>query len=223
MLFDLDGTLIDSVPDITMAVAELMEVEGLPAFTEDAVRRMVGHGVAKLVERAFAVRGINLDEDGLRAKTELMMTIYPRHLVGRTVLMEGANEALTFLARSGSALAVVTNKPQAATEAILEHFGLARHFALVVGDSGHGGLARKPAPDMLQFALSELGVAPADAIMVGDSSADILSAAAAGVFSVAVRGGYAAEPIESHGPRLVIDSLADLPGLFEYRISAAGP
>jgi phosphoglycolate phosphatase len=214
VLFDLDGTLIDSVPDITLAVAELTHAVGLAPFTEDEVRRMVGHGLRKLVERVFTARGVDLDEAGLDARAELMAAIYPKHLVGRTALMAGAMEALSFLAASRTPLAVVTNKLQDATETILQHFDLARHFAVVVGDAGPAsrrGLACKPEPDMLHYALSELGVAPADAIMVGDSSADILAAAAAGVFSVAVRGGYSADPIASYGPDLVIDSLADLP------------
>ena len=225
VLFDLDGTLIDSVPDITLAVAELMHTVGLAPFTEDDVRRMVGHGLRKLVERAFAARGVDLGEAALDARTELMAGIYPRYLVGRTTLMRGTEEALAFLAEAGSAMAVVTNKLQDATETILDHFGLAGRFALVVGDAGPAsrrGLARKPEPDMLRYALSELGVAPGDAIMVGDSSADILAAAAAGVYSIAVRGGYCADPIESHGPDLVIDSLADLPAALARWTTPAG-
>src|SRR5690606_31686509 len=135
---------------------ELMQAEGLAPFEEASVRGMVGHGVRRLVERAFAARGIALDAAGLDVRTGLMMGIYPKHLVGRTALMRGALEALSFLAASSSALAVVTNKPQAATETILAHFGIADRFALVVGDGRvleEEGLSRKPAPDMLLYAL----------------------------------------------------------------------
>lgn len=218
VLFDLDGTLIDSVPDITLAVAELMQAGGLMPLAEHEVRGMVGHGIRKLVERAFRARALELDEAALEAQTALMAAIYSKHLVGRTVLMDGVEEALAFLGGLPSALAVVTNKLQGATEAILGHFGIARHFPVIVGDGGQAGLARKPAPDMLLYALDRLGVAPADAIMVGDSSADIESAVAAGVFSIAVRGGYVTAPVESYGPDLVIDSLVDLPSaLAEWR------
>ncbi|MHB1110229.1 MAG: HAD-IA family hydrolase [Devosia sp.] len=216
-LFDLDGTLIDSVPDITLAIAELMQTENLEPLNEDAVRRMVGHGIRMLVQRAFAGHGIALDDAELTVKTETMMHIYPRHLIGRTTLMQGGREALAFFSAAGSKLAVVTNKPQGATETILRHFGLSDRFALVLGDTGpasNGGLARKPEPDMLIFALQRLGIHPEDAIMVGDSGADIQAAAAAGVFSVAVRRGYSTEPLESFRPDLVLDSLTDLPSAF---------
>jgi phosphoglycolate phosphatase len=208
VLFDLDGTLIDSVPDITEAVAELMGSEGLAAHDEAAVRRMVGHGVEKLVERAFAAHGRALEPGGLVAMTARMMTIYPRHLVAKTRLMPGVEQALDRLA--GMALAVVTNKPEGPTRSILQHFALLDRFALVLGDRGPGRLIKKPAPDMLLYAATALGSSAADTVMVGDSGADILAARAARMRSVAVRGGYHAEPLETYAPDLVIDTLEQL-------------
>ncbi len=212
VLFDLDGTLIDSVPDITQAVAELMASERLAPFDEDDVRVFVGHGVRKLVERALAARGRPLDADGLTAMTARMMTIYPRHLTDRTVLMPGTLECLDQLQLRGIPMAVVTNKPQLAADIVLRHFGLHERFALVLGDAPMEGrkLRPKPAPDMLLFAAHALGAGAPTTFMVGDSPADVESAKAAAMFSVAVRGGYCAVPIESLQADATIDTLADL-------------
>jgi len=213
LLFDLDGTLVDSVPDITLAVGELMAGEGLAPFPEAEVRDMVGYGVATLVERAFAARGIPLTAAEKTIRLTRMMEIYPRHLVDRSRLMAGATEALDYLRGGGFKLAVVTNKPQAAAETVLQHFGIDGFFGLILGDrplDAHR-LAPKPRPDMLLFALEFLQSRPDTAIMVGDSAADVQSAAAAAVFSIAVRNGYSVEPIDSFNPGLSIASLVDLP------------
>jgi phosphoglycolate phosphatase len=217
VLFDLDGTLIDSVPDITLAVADLLKTEGLAPVTEPQVRAMVGHGVQMLVKRAFAFYGRDLEGDALAAMTERMLGIYPRHLIGRTVLMPGAREALDALAAAGRRLAVVTNKPESFVAEILSHLGIAERFALIAGDrpleaGGRPALRPKPAPDLLLHALDQLGATPAETVMVGDSGADIQSAKAAQVFAVGIRGGYSTTPLETFAPDLVLDGLADLPG-----------
>jgi phosphoglycolate phosphatase len=190
VLFDLDGTLIDSVPDITLSVNELLASDQLPALEEAQVRRMVGHGIRALVRKAYHAQGVALDIPSLDSRTEAMMEIYPRHLTGRTTLMPGVREMAGFFVAGGARLALVTNKPQAAAQTILNHFGLGDRFSVVIGDADHQ-LARKPQPDMLLAALSRLGVAAADAIMVGDSSIDIAAARAAHMRSVVVRCGYA--------------------------------
>ncbi|HTJ57321.1 MAG TPA: HAD-IA family hydrolase [Devosiaceae bacterium] len=213
-LFDLDGTLIDSVPDIAEAVAELLATEGLPRQPDEAVRKMVGRGVPTLVERAFIAAGRPLDAEGHAMMVERMMEIYPRHLVAKTVLMPGVREALDALAARGIKLAIVTNKPEVFCEEILSHMGLLNDFDLVLGDrpAVNGRLlARKPAPDMLLFALEELGVPPAEAIMVGDSGNDIESAKAGNIYAVGIRGGYTPAPLEEFGADIVLDTMAELP------------
>jgi phosphoglycolate phosphatase len=214
VLFDLDGTLIDSVPDITEAVAELMQTDSLPRFSEPEVRKMVGLGVEVLVERAYRARGIEMDEAFRGERLSRMLAIYPRHLVGKTTLMPGAEAAMGYLDGLGVRMGVVTNKPLGPTIEILDYFGMGKRFALVIGDRPAGdprALKRKPAPDMILHAVAELDVPLDGAIMVGDSGTDIGAAKNAGVFAIAVRGGYTPEPIESYGPDLVIDTLADLP------------
>lgn len=212
VLFDLDGTLIDSVPDITLAVAELMDTEHLPHFGEDDVRGFVGHGVTRLVQRAFAARGVPLQGDDLARMTERMMEIYPRHLTGRTTLMPGTIECLDLLEAQKVPVALVTNKPQLAANIVLDHFALRDRFRLILGDamrSRTSGLAPKPAPDMLLFAMTRLDAEPRQTLMVGDSASDMQSATAANIFSVAVRGGYSGVPLETFNPGVIIDTLND--------------
>lgn len=199
------------MPDITLAVAELMATEGLEPFAEADVRAMVGHGLRVLVRRALAARGREPSPAEFEIVVGRMLEIYPRHLTGRTTLLPGVVECLDTLAAADCAVALVTNKLQSAAATVLDHFGLSDRFSIILGDQeGLSDLAPKPEPDMLLHAISFVGVGPADALMVGDSEADMASARAAGVFSVAVRGGYCSEPIEDLEPDVVIDSLLGL-------------
>lgn len=212
ILFDLDGTLIDSVPDIAASANQLLAREGLNALTVDEVRAMIGHGIRMLTKRIYAARGQDLDDEALDYKTSIMSGIYAENLTVLTTVYPGVRETLAHYRAAGAKLAVVTNKPQAATETILNAFGLADSFDLVVGDHG---LPRKPEPDMLFHAVKRLGATPADAIMVGDSPADIESARAAGIPSVGVRGGYTNVPLEQLQPGVIIEQMSDLPKAIE--------
>jgi len=170
---------------------------------------MVGDGVRKLVERAFAARGAPLDGQGLDRATADMVALYSARLTRLTTVMPGAADTVAALAAHGLRLGVVTNKPRDAAVAILDHFGLAAPMAVIIG--GDSGLPRKPAPATIVAALAALGVAADEAAMVGDGAADIDAARAAGVRAIAVRGGYAHSPVDGLGADLVIDDLAALP------------
>ncbi|HEY5817470.1 MAG TPA: phosphoglycolate phosphatase [Mesorhizobium sp.] len=209
ILFDLDGTLIDSAPDITVAVNELLATRGLPGQTVAAVTVMIGNGVEKLVERAFAAAGQPLAGAELAQALRDMAPIYLRHTTNRTTLLPGVRESLAVLHVRGALLGVVTNKPQAATRQILLHFGLLDLFKAVIG--GDAVVAKKPAPDALLLALEKMRVEPADAIMVGDSKADVGAARAAGMPVVLIRGGYTTIAVEDLGADLILDSLDQLP------------
>lgn len=213
VLFDLDGTLVDSVPDLTAAVNDLLATEGKPALGLADVRTMIGNGIKRLVERAFAARGEVLEGDALTAMTDRMMGIYAQNLTGGTTLMPGAEMIVTAYARAGVKIGVVTNKPEVFSRAIIEHFGLAGSVHVIVG--GDTGPARKPAPDMLLHALEQLGVGKHRALMIGDSPADIDAAKAAPMPSIAVRGGYTNIPVEELGADVVIDSLNEVPQAIE--------
>jgi phosphoglycolate phosphatase len=208
VLFDLDGTLIDSAPDLHAAANILLARHALGPLTLPQVVSMIGNGVKKLVERAFAAVGRPLDAATLETEHEAMIGIYGDHLTVLTALMPGAREAIEDLADRGVQLGVVTNKPQMPTEAILDHFHLSRFLGAVIG--GDAGVEKKPAPDMIFAALERLGVTPEDAVVVGDSPADVGSARAAGVAVIAVRGGYTNVPVNELGADAVIDTLEDL-------------
>ncbi|MER9867233.1 phosphoglycolate phosphatase [Mesorhizobium sp. M0136] len=219
ILFDLDGTLVDSAPDITAAVNELLAGRDLPPLRLDQVKAMIGGGIRKLVERAFAASGTPLLGSALDEANRVMAPIYRRHLTGRTRLMPGVREALTHLHLSGIALGVVTNKPQLAAREILLHFGLTDYLGAIVG--GDAVTYLKPAPDALLLALDQLQVDPRDTLMVGDSSADMAAARAAGMAVILLRGGYSQIPVEELGADLVCDSLFDLPSAMQTLQDAA--
>jgi phosphoglycolate phosphatase len=192
VLFDLDGTLIDSVPDIHAATNALLALHGYPALPLDALRDMVGDGVSPLVARAFAAHGERLDADALAARVAEMMPIYARHLTGLTEIMPGAPALLETLAAAGVKLAIVSNKPHAFVQEIAVHYGFAEHLGAVEG--ARDGVAKKPAPDMLVSALRTLGVASSDAAIVGDGPADALAGRSAGTAVVLLEAGYGMRP-----------------------------
>jgi len=208
VLFDLDGTLIDSAPDIAASVNTLLARHRLGPLTVPEVTAMVGHGIEKTVERAFAAVGHPKNSRELAVLNSEMIDIYADNLTNLTVLMPGAREAVEALHARGVRLGVATNKPQRATEIVLDHFGLTRFVDCVIG--GDAGVKKKPAPDILLASLERLGADPWDALMVGDSGADVDSAKAAGIAVAVVRGGYANVPAETLGADVVIDSLAEL-------------
>lgn len=208
VLFDLDGTLVDSVPDLAAAANVLLARRQLAPLGLDDVRAMVGNGIEKLVERAFAARGQDLQGAAFDAAYDEMIAVYGERLTVETTLMPGATAAIERLHADGVKLAVVTNKAQAATDAILSHFGLSPRLGAVVG--GDVGLAKKPAADILLAALARMGVDPAGAVLVGDSPADAGSARAAGMPVILVRGGYTTVPVDAIEADLVIDGFDDL-------------
>ncbi|RWB59048.1 MAG: phosphoglycolate phosphatase [Mesorhizobium sp.] len=219
ILFDLDGTLINSAPDIAAAVNELLAGSDLPPLSVDQVKAMIGGGVKKLVERAFAASGAPLLASALEEANRAMAPIYRRHLTGLTKLMPGVREILTHFHLNGTAMGVATNKPQLATREILLHFHLTEYLGAIVG--GDAVTHLKPAPDALLLALDQLGVEPTDALMVGDSSSDVGAARAAGMPVVLLRGGYTQIPVEELGADLVCDSLLDLPSAMQRLRAAA--
>jgi phosphoglycolate phosphatase len=157
----------------------LLAGRDLPPLRLEQVKAMIGGGVRKLVERAFTASGTPLLGSALDEANRVMAPIYRRHLTGLTTLMPGVREVLTHFHLSGIAMGVVTNKPQLAAREILLHFGLTEHLGAIVG--GDAVTYLKPAPDALLLALDQLQVEPRDALMVGDSGADVAAARAAGM------------------------------------------
>lgn len=208
--FDLDGTLVDSVPDLAMAVDASLNELGLPAAGEARVRDWVGNGSLKLMERALAfAHDAPPDAEFLDRAHEAFLAHYGRDPGSRTCLYPGVRECLDALYARGLTLALVTNKPSAFIQPILAQFGLERHFALCLG--GDSLPQKKPDPAPLLHVAAHFGLLPSDCLMVGDSRHDVAAGRAAGFRTLAVPYGYNhGEPIRDSRPDALVDSLAEL-------------
>jgi len=207
VVFDLDGTLIDSLADIASALNKALALRGFPPFETSVVRRMIGGGIPNLVEKAFLAHGVA--PDNLKPVILDFLRIYGENCVIDTALYEGAEDLLTALRGRGVKLGVCTNKQEDVSKAILRQLGVAELFDVVVGEKPDR--PRKPDPAPLTLAMAELGVTADDCIMVGDSGADAGCAHAAGVPVILVTFGYSHTPVETLGAQALIHHLGELP------------
>lgn len=205
-VFDLDGTLVDSAPDIHAALDRLMASLGLPPFSRAEVIGMIGDGVRVLVERALAARGRCFDPGALAS----FSADYTARAAEATTLFPGIPEALARLEAAGWRLAVCTNKPAAATAALLGALGLEGRFAAVGG--GDSFPTRKPDPGHLLGTLAAAGGEPGRAVMVGDHRNDIQAARGAGLPGIFVAWGYGT-PIMAEGAAALAATPEELPRL----------
>jgi phosphoglycolate phosphatase len=213
VLIDLDGTLVDSVPDLTRSVDAMMAALDRPPRGEAAVRDWVGNGVERLVKRALigALDGEPEPADYERAYP-IFLALYAAHNGERSRLYPGVREGLDALAARGLKLGCVTNKAACFTEPLLAALGVADRFGIII--SGDTLPEKKPSPLPLLHAAEHFGVAPAAALMVGDSISDVKAARAAGFPVVCVSYGYNhGQDIREAAPDAVIDALAELDGL----------
>lgn len=208
VLFDLDGTLVDSAPDIHAALNETLASYGEPPFTLEAVTRMVGRGVPVLIERAWEGLGKSIDPAERNRVVARFLAIYEPRATELTTLTAGASEATRALVEAGTPIGVVTNKPEAATREILSHFGLSELMQVVVG--GDAGPAKKPEPGLLLLACERLSLAVDQVVFVGDSENDVAAAKAAGMAVVVLRGGYTSIAADDLGADAVVDRLDGL-------------
>lgn len=209
LVCDLDGTLIDSVPDLAAAVNALLTELERPPLEQAAVARMVGDGVAKLVERALAARGLTPDPETFSKYLARYRTLYDRTLMNETRPYPGATETLKALRQTGWRLAICTNKPEAPTRTILEALDLDALFEAVAGGDSYP--VRKPDPGHILALLAGMGATPAEALMLGDGVNDIAAAHAAGLPVIAVAHGYGTVPARELGADVVIERFAALP------------
>ncbi len=207
IVFDLDGTLVDSLADLAAALNRLLTAEGRPALSAPDVRRMVGDGVAKLVARGFAACGPAVDDAALAALVERFKGDYEPRAAELTRPYPGAAEMLPRLTAAGWRLAVCTNKPQAATLHILRATGLLPHFKAIGGGDRYP--YRKPDPRHLALTVADAGSVPARAVMVGDGPQDLAAAQEASMRAVAALYGYGGLQARPGTP--CIASFADLP------------
>ena len=210
IVWDLDGTLVESAPDLATALNALLNENGQYGHPVANVRTMVGGGVAKLIERGFRAAGAPLDDDGCEALVPRFMEIYTACATDHTHLVPYAREVLSHFYHAGVRQALCTNKPLSVTELILRDLDISGFFSCVVG--GDSTEHKKPHPLPLQTCLDALGIEPQNALMVGDSGADVGAAQAAGVTVVLVPDGYTGVAASSLGADHVVEDLAELPG-----------
>lgn len=212
-MLDLDGTLVDTVPDLASALNRLMAAHGLAPFSLAETAAMVGDGVAKLMEHAFAARGRVSDAAAVAA----FSADYTAHVAVASKLYPGVAETLGGLAGDGWRLAVCTNKPEAAARALLAAVGLAPLFAAVGG--GDSFPVRKPNPAHLLATLRAAGGEPGLAVMGGDHRNDVLAARGAGVPCVFAAWGYGS-PAMAEGAVAVAHDFVEL-GTIARKLLAA--
>ena len=208
VVFDLDGTLVDTAPDLHAHLNEMLADLGRPGFALEDVRPMIGDGARMLLRRGLDASGgmpEGVDLEALFAEFLRRYTARP-HRFG--AIFDGVPDALEALAAVGIKLGVCTNKPQAPTERLLAELDLARHFPVVIG--GDSLAVRKPDPGHLQAVLDRLGALPGRAVLVGDSANDVRAAAATGVPCVLVSFGYTETPARALGAQRVIDHMSEL-------------
>ncbi|GGC80095.1 phosphoglycolate phosphatase [Vreelandella lutescens] len=208
--FDLDGTLIDSVPDLAVGVQRALQEVGRSAPSESQVRDWVGNGAQVLVERALTWSLGNAPEAALQQSAyEAFMRHYGAAPNALTTLYPEVFEALHALHDAGYQLALITNKPERFIAPILSHFDLLPLFVATVG--GDSLAEKKPSPLPLLHIAETLDIAPSVSVMVGDSRHDIAAGKAAGFTTIALPYGYNhGDPIEQSQPDLLVSSLREL-------------
>jgi phosphoglycolate phosphatase len=207
LVFDLDGTLVDSLPDLTATLAVTLGEVGAPALSRETVRGMIGDGTTALVARALAAS--NLPATLLNERLARFLTLYEAAPASLSRPYPGVLATLRALQAAGRRLAVCTNKPQRATLAVLRGLGLDGFFAAIVG--GDVLAVKKPDPAHLLAALDGIGATPGDAIMIGDNEHDVAMAKAAGVPVILVRYGYHRVPLATLAADIQIDAFDALP------------
>jgi len=203
LIFDLDGTLIDSKLDLALSVNAAIEHMGRATLAHETIYGYVGDGAPLLLRRALGegVTDAEVDE-GLG----FFLSYYRAHMLDNTVTYPGVREGLDLL--KGRSMAVLTNKPARFSQRILDGLGLTGYFRFVYG--GNSFQTKKPDPLGANTVLRELGAAPQEAMMVGDSDVDVRTARNAGMWACGVSYGLGAEGMRAHPPDVLLDSLVEL-------------
>lgn len=208
LIFDLDGTLIDSKLDLALSVNAMLEYMSRAPLSHETIYSLVGNGAPVLVRRSLTegAEGEVTDADVDRGLA-YFLSYYRAHMLDNTVAYPGVREGLDLLA--GRAMAVLTNKPVNFSNGILDGLGLSRYFRFIYG--GNSFERKKPDPIGVQVLLRDLNSSEQDAMMVGDSDVDVRTARNAGIWACGVTYGLGLEGLRANPPDLLVDSLAELP------------
>ena len=203
LIFDLDGTLVDSKKDLTASVNYVRSRFDLPVLTEEEIARFIGNGAFTLIRRALDMKAT---EDNVQAGLQMFLSYYRAHMLDSTVLYPGVRETLDRL--SDCKLTVLTNKPIHFSCAMLDGLGIYRHFAVVYG--GNSFDHKKPDPVGIYQILSDTKGQREKTWMIGDSAVDVLAGRNAGVTTCGVTYGYATETFKDAQPDFLIDNFSEL-------------
>lgn len=208
LVFDLDGTLVDTAGDLVATLNIVLEREDLAPVPFDDAVKMVGHGARKLIQRGLAANGATRDDAAIERMFDDYIAYYSAHIAEASRPFPGVVEALDAFAAEGWLLAVCTNKLEGLSRKLLGELGMTERFAAICGADTFS--ASKPNPLALTETIRSAGGIPAAAIMVGDSKTDIDTAKAAAIPVVAVDFGYTAIPVHELDPDAVISHYAEL-------------
>ncbi len=208
VVFDLDGTLVDTAPDLIASLNHTIAAADLAPVGYEDLTHLVGHGARAMIERAFRLRGHPLDEAGLAPMMQRFLTYYGDTMPGESRPYPGLDAALDRLADAGFMLAVCTNKPEAMARRLLQGLGMTDRFAAITG--GDTFTVRKPDAAHLTGTVERAGGDLAATLMVGDSLNDCLVARNAGVPVLGVPFGYSDAPIEALNPDRIIQHFDEL-------------
>ena len=206
LVFDLDGTLVDSKQDLALSVNAMRTEMGLAPLPLDLITSYVGHGVTLLVRRSL---GTHATSENVEKGLAFFLDYYRDHMLDHTAPYPGVAEALEKL--SDQKMAVLTNKPVNFSREMLTRLGLASYFAYIYG--GNSFPQKKPDPIGLHKLMEDLLISARETLMVGDSDTDVLTGRNAGVWTCGVTYGYGAQTLQKVSPDLVIDDMRELPPL----------
>jgi phosphoglycolate phosphatase len=218
IVFDLDGTLVDTAPDLVATLNTVFDREGLPPVPYDAARNMVGRGARRMIERGLAADGRTPVDGELDRLVKAFIGHYAEHIADRSRPFPGLEATLDALAADGYRLAICTNKLEWLSRRLLDALGLSGRFVAICGADTFG--LQKPDPEPLRRTIARAAGDPTRAVMVGDSLSDIVAARGAGVPVVGVDYGYTETPIAELGPDRVISALPELPAAVLALLSA---
>ncbi|MBR1121845.1 HAD-IA family hydrolase [Bradyrhizobium lablabi] len=219
VVFDLDGTLVDTAPDLISALNYVLDREGLAPVPLKSARNMIGAGARKLIERGLEVEGRQVTQGELARMTADFIDYYAEHIADASRPFEGLEDALDHLAESGFRFAVCTNKLEWLSKLLLERLGLAARFAAICGADTFG--VSKPDPTILRETVARAGGAMSTSIMVGDAGPDVGVARRAGIPVIGVEFGYTDVPIAELRPDRLIGHMKDLPAAVQSLIKSA--
>ena len=209
VIYDLDGTLIDSAQDMRVAVSNVLADHGLPPVSDEDVRIFMGQGSKVTMGKAFAKNGKSLDDEALSAVTREFVRYYEADPISHTVAFDGVAEVVARFARLGLKQGVCTNKFEKPSRIILEHLKLMPPIGDVAGADTFP--VRKPDPQHILLLVERMGGDPRRTVMIGDSIHDVEAAHRAGLPAVLVSWGYTARPASELGAEAVIDRFDALP------------